>query len=170
MNIFRLYKMQQNPEIIKNIIIEAEDIHQASRSFLSEAALFLRNTFSENKGPKRTKRTESNLVQTELKNSGLKVEVTKEILKESRKRQESVILDMKENNGRMEQTLIDLKKFNRFRDSFKFSFDSSTFNSDFLNSVCTKLDSVYFVLFGPLFSENVVFRNNAAFDRNDVDS
>jgi hypothetical protein len=32
-------EMQQNPEIIKNIIIEAEDIYQASRSFLSEAAL-----------------------------------------------------------------------------------------------------------------------------------
>ena len=112
-------EMQQNPEIIKNIIIEAEDIHQASRSFLSEAALFLRNTFSENKGPKRTKRTESNLVQTELKNSGLKVEVTKEILKESRKRQESVILDMKENNGRMEQTLIDLKKFDMKKVDFE---------------------------------------------------
>jgi hypothetical protein len=64
-------EMQQNPEIIKNIIIEAEDIHQASISFLSEAALFLKNTFSENKGPKGTKRTGSTLVQTEIKKSKL---------------------------------------------------------------------------------------------------
>lgn len=112
-------EMQQNPEIIKNIITEAEDIYRASRSFLSEVALFLRNTFSEDKGPKRTKHAESSLVQTEIKKAELKVEVTKEMLKESRKRQESVILDMKENNGRLEQTLIDLKKFDMEKVDFE---------------------------------------------------
>jgi hypothetical protein len=111
--------MQPNPEKIENIIIEAEDIYQASRSFLSEEALFLRNTFSENKGPKRPKRTESSLVQTEFKKSELKVEVAKEILKESRKRQESVILEMKNNNDRMVQTLIDLKKFDMAKVDFE---------------------------------------------------
>ena len=47
------------------------------------------------------------------------MEVAKEILKESRKRQESVILEMKNNNDRMVQTLIDLKKFDMAKVDFE---------------------------------------------------
>lgn len=106
---------------VKTLIINAEDLLEDAKKFLIEAATFSQNTFMNQNGPRKTKRhmSSSSLVKAELEMYQTKVEAATEVLKDARKRQESVQKDIKDANARITRTMVKLTELDIKNIDFK---------------------------------------------------
>ncbi|CAG2223527.1 unnamed protein product [Mytilus edulis] len=101
-------ELMRDSDEVEQVVIDIEDTHQDAKRFLFEAKAHMHKTQA---GWKQTILSSDTLVQHELTRSSIKIESSRDALKESRRSKEETFQNIIKTNNRITNTLKELMSF-----------------------------------------------------------